>query len=42
MASVPNYYLPPEEYLGLERKAEFKSEYLDGVVYALAPARVTI
>jgi Uma2 family endonuclease len=36
MASVPNYYLSPQEYLALERKAEFKSEYIDGVVYALA------
>lgn len=38
MASVPRYYLSPEEYLALERKAEFKSEYMDGVVYALAGA----
>src|ERR1700694_4022877 len=38
MASVPNYYLSPEEYLTLERKAEFKSEYMDGVVYAMASA----
>jgi len=38
MASVPNYYLTPEEYLALERKAEFKSEYMDGVVYAMAGA----
>jgi len=38
MASVPKYYLSPEEYLALERAAEFKSEYLDGVVYALAGA----
>jgi Uma2 family endonuclease len=36
MASVPNYYLSPEGYLALERKAEFKSEYMDGVVYAFA------
>ena len=38
MASVPNYYLTPEEYLALERKAEFKSEYMNGVVYAMAGA----
>jgi Uma2 family endonuclease len=38
MASVPDYFLNPQEYLTLERKAEFKSEYLDGVVYALAGA----
>ena len=38
MASVPNYYLSAEEYLALERKAEFKSEYMDGVVFALAGA----
>ena len=36
MASVPRYYLSPAEYLALERKAEFRSEYIDGVVYALA------
>lgn len=36
MASVPKYYVTPEEYLALERKAEFKSEYMDGVVYAFA------
>jgi Uma2 family endonuclease len=36
MASVPNYYVTPEEYLALERNAEFKSEYMDGVVYTFA------
>jgi Uma2 family endonuclease len=38
MAIQPDYYLPPEEYLAIERKAEFKSEYLDGVMYAMAGA----
>jgi Uma2 family endonuclease len=36
MASLPNYYLSPEEYLSNERRAEFKSEYVDGVAYAMA------
>lgn len=36
MASLPDYYLSPEEYLSLERRAEFKSEYVDGVVYETA------
>lgn len=36
MASLPSYYLSPEEYLALERKAEYKSEYVDGVMYAMA------
>ena len=36
MASLPGYYLSPEEYLSLERRAEFKSEYVDGVAYAMA------
>jgi Uma2 family endonuclease len=29
----------PEEYLALERQAEFKSEYLDGSIFAMAGAR---
>jgi Uma2 family endonuclease len=36
MASLPDYCVSPEEYLSLERRAEFKSEYFDGVVYAMA------
>jgi Uma2 family endonuclease len=36
MSSLPDYYLSPEEYLTLERGAEFKSEYVDGVIYAMA------
>jgi Uma2 family endonuclease len=36
MSSLPDYYLSPEEYLSLERRAESKSEYVDGVAYAKA------
>jgi Uma2 family endonuclease len=36
MASLPGYSISPEEYLSLERRAEFKNEYLDGVIYARA------
>ena len=36
MASLPNYYLSPEEYLSHERRAEVKGEYFDGVIYAMA------
>jgi len=37
MAAKPDY-ISPEEYLRLERQAEYKSEYVDGVVYAMAGA----
>lgn len=37
MSAVPQLkYLTPEEYLAIERQAEFKSEYVDGVMYAMA------
>lgn len=36
MSSRPNYSFSPEEYLTLERNAEFKSEYVDGVMSAMA------
>ena len=38
MSSVPQKRIAPEEYLRLERAAETKSEYDDGVVYAMAGA----
>jgi len=37
MSARPDYkYLTPEEYLAVERQAEYKSEYIDGVMYAMA------
>ncbi len=40
MATQPNKtYITPEEYLAIERKAEFKSEYYDGQMFAKAGAR---
>lgn len=39
MSSVPQRLITPDEYLRMERAAETKSEYVDGVVYAMAGAR---
>ena len=38
MASLPETYITPEEYLALDRKAEVKSEYYAGQVIAFAGA----
>ena len=36
MSSQPNTYLSPEEYLEIERKAERKSEYYRGEMFAMS------
>ena len=38
MSSQPLIFLTPEQYLAAERKAERKSEYLNGEVFAMAGA----
>ena len=38
MSAVPKPYLTPQEYLAQERRAETKSEYLRGEVFAMAGA----
>lgn len=36
MSVQPQPYYTPEEYLALERAAEYKSEYLDGAIFAMS------
>ena len=36
MASLPSPFLTPEQYLEIERKAETKSEYYNGEMFAMA------
>lgn len=36
MFTVPRRYIPPEEYLELERKADVKLEYFAGEMFAMA------
>src|SRR5256885_1751370 len=36
MSVQQHTYLTPEEYLAIERRAEYKSEYIDGVMYAMS------
>ncbi len=38
MATNPKKLFSPEEYLELERQADYKSEYLDGEIFAMAGA----
>ena len=39
MATHPTTFLTPEQYLEIERKAEFKSEYYQGEMFAMAGAK---
>ena len=39
MATQPKTHLTPEQYLEIERKAEFKSEYFQGEMFAMSGAR---
>src|ERR1035437_1720136 len=39
MATPSKTFLTPEQYLAIERKAEFKSEYYQGEMFAMAGAR---
>ena len=38
MSTVPKTFVTPEEYLELERKAEYKSEYYNGEIFAMSGA----
>ena len=38
MTSQPKTYLTPEEYLAMERQNDYKSEYIDGEVFAMTGA----
>jgi len=39
MSTQPKTYLTPEQYLEIERKAEYKSEYYQGEMFAMTGAR---
>jgi Uma2 family endonuclease len=39
MSTIAKTYLTPEQYLEIERKAKFKSEYYRGEMFAMAGAR---
>ena len=39
MSTRANSFITPEQYLEIERKAEYKSEYLNGEMFAMAEAK---
>ena len=38
MPALPKHHYTGEQYLALERKADYKSEYIDGQIYAMSGA----
>jgi Uma2 family endonuclease len=38
MSTLPKHYLTPEQYLDIERQAEFRSEYYRGEMFAMSGA----
>jgi Uma2 family endonuclease len=38
MSTLPKRLLTPEDYLAIEREAEYKSEYCEGEMFAMAGA----
>src|SRR5690349_19405660 len=38
MSTLPHSFVTPEKYLELDREAEFRSEYYDGEMFAMAGA----
>ena len=38
MSTQPKNYLTPEQYLEIERKADYKSEYYHGEMFAMSGA----
>jgi len=39
MSTLSKTFLTPEQYLEIERKAEFRSEYYNGEMFAMAGAK---
>lgn len=39
MSAIPKTKLTPEEYLKIKRKAEYKSEYFNGEIFAMSGAK---